>query len=238
LDCSNAGNLAQRGFLNANGDIGADGKTIYLSFLQQPNGTAKFYELELHRSDLGDPGRMGGIGNDASDTNVYLRVESPSGGSSTFYSMGPGSTNVNFYVMRIDFKAGNDDVFVYRNPTSASEPLAPMLAVSNAGDMSFDGISLAAFVNSRTVVNDEVRLGATWADVVGNTGPSQLQFVGRTNGFTQLQVAGAPNYSYPLQAATNLTGPWGNIGSVAVSSLGVGRFDEASASDQRFLSRL
>jgi len=235
FDCSSTGSLAQRGYLNANGDIGANGKTIYLSFLQQPNGNAKFYELELHRGDLGDPGRMSGIGNDTGDTNVYLRVQSPPGsGSSIFSSMGPGSTSVNFYVVRIDFKAGNDDVFVYRNPTSATQPLTPTLTVSNAADMSFDGISLAAFVNSRTVVNDEVRLGATWADVIGITGPSQLELLTRTNGLTRLQIAGAPNYSYPIQAATNLTGPWDNVGSAAVSSLGVGVFDETSASDQRF----
>lgn len=234
LDCSPSGNFAQRGYLNTNGDIGADGTTIYLSFLQQPNGIAKFYELEFHRGDLGDAGRMSGIGNDANDTNVYLRVQSPPGGTSTFYGLGGGSTNVNFYVVRIDFKAGNDDVFVYRNPTSGTEPLTPTLTVSNAGDLSFDGLSLASFVNGRTVAHDEVRVGATWADVIGKTGPSELQLVRDTNGLAQLRLSGAPNYTYQVQAATNLTGPWNNIGSVAVSSLGVGEFDEASASDQRF----
>jgi len=233
LDCSGAGNFAQRGYINANGDIGADGKTLYLSFLQQPDGMSLFYELEMHRNDLGDGGRMGGIGNDSAGNDVNLRSQSP-GGSSTFWSLGSGSTGANFYVLRIDFKPGNDDVFIYRNPASTAEPVAPTLVVSNLADMSFDGIALAAYVNGRTVWHDEVRLGVSWADVIGNTSPSQLRLAQRVNNFSQLQVAGAPNFTYQLQAATNVVGPWTNIGGVAVSSLGVGQFEEASVSEQRF----
>ena len=52
-------------------------------------------------------------------------------------------TNASLYVLRIDFKAGNDDVYVYRQPTgdleAENEPTLTMLAV---GDMSFDGIAL------------------------------------------------------------------------------------------------
>lgn len=234
LDCSSAGNFAQRGYLNASGDIGADGKTLYLSFLQQPDGPALFYELELHRNDLNDPGRMGGIGNDAAGTNVNLRAQSPPGGSATFWSLGPGNTNVNFYVLRIDFKSGNDDVFVYRNPTSVGELVVPTLVVSNIADMSFDGVALAAYVNGRTVWHDEIRIGTTWADVVGNPSPAQLRLTQRVNQHSQLQVAAAPNFTYQIQAATNIAGPWTNLAAVAVSSLGVGQFEEASSSDQRF----
>lgn len=234
LDCSSTGNFAQRGYVNASGDIGADGKTLYLSFMQRPDGTSLFYELELHRNDLNDPGRVSGIGNDAAGTNVNLRSQSPPGGNSTFWSLGPGSTGVNLYVMRIDFKPGNDDVFVYRNPTSDVEPSVPTLVVSNIADLSFDGIALAAYVNSRTVWHDEIRIGATWADVIGNTSPSQLRLTGRANALSKLQVAGAPNFTYQLQAASDVSGPWTNIGGVAVSSLGVGQFDEASSGDQRY----
>lgn len=234
LDGSSTGNFAQRGYVNANGDLGADGKTLYLSFLQQPNGTSLFYEFELHRNDLGDAGRLGGIGNDSAGDNVNLRVQSPPGGNSMFWSLGPGNAGVNFYVVRIDFKPGNDDVFVYRNPTSAIEPTTPTLVVSNIADLSFDGISFGAYVNGRTVAHDEVRIGATWADVIGNVSPTQLRFVQRTNGISHLLVAGAPNYTCELQAAAQLTGPWTNLSGVALSGLGVGQFAEASVGEQRF----
>lgn len=161
VDVSAGGSFGVAGYLDGNNNIGADGKTIYLSFMQQPNGTDVYYEFEFHRDNLGDPGRIGGIGNDSGGNNVNLRA--PNG---TQTLIGPGNTSVNFYVVRIDFKAGNDDVFVYRNTTSATEPLTPTLVVSNAADLSFDGVSFGSFVNGRTVAHDEVRIGTTWADVV------------------------------------------------------------------------
>ena len=169
LDCSASGNFAAHGYIDANGNIGADGTTLFLSFLQAPNGTGNFYEFELHRGSLGDSGRIGGIGNDTGDNNVHLRAEVPAGGSSIFWDLGPGNTNVNLYVVRIDYKPGNDDVFVYRNPTSLTEPTTPTLTISNAADMSFDAICLGTFLNNRAVAHDEIRFGMTWADAIGNS---------------------------------------------------------------------
>jgi hypothetical protein len=70
-------------------------------------------------------------------------------------------------VVRIDFKAGNDDVYVYRNPTSSTEPGTPTLKRLAAADMSFNGISFGAFLNGRTVTHDEVRVGRSWAEAIG-----------------------------------------------------------------------
>ncbi|MEK7951109.1 hypothetical protein [Luteolibacter soli] len=150
------------GLVDANGRIGKDGTSLYLSFLQQPNGTSLFYEFEFHRGDLGDPGRIAGIGNDRPGDNVNLRAP-----NNTHTLIGAGDTNVNFYVVRIDFKAGNDDVRIYRNPTSVTEPGVPTLTKLGAADMSFDGISFGAFVNGRTVMHDEIRVGTSWADAIG-----------------------------------------------------------------------
>lgn len=161
LDTSAGSSFGVKGYVDGNGNIGTAGKTIYISFLQQPNDTTSYYEFEFHRGDLGDPGRVAGIGNDSGgNTDVYLRV--PSAGQT---SIGPGNNSVNLYVVRIDFQGGNDNVTVYRNPTSASEPVTPTLAFSGAGDMSFNGISFGCFNNGRTVAHDEIRLGESWADV-------------------------------------------------------------------------
>ncbi|MCF7675665.1 MAG: immunoglobulin domain-containing protein, partial [Akkermansiaceae bacterium] len=160
LDTSASGPFGSRGYRDGAGRIGADGTTLYLSFMQQPNGTSNYYEFEFHRDDLGDGGRIGGIGNDQGGDNVNLRA--PNG---THTVIGAGSTEVNFYVVRIDFKAGNDDVYVYMNPTSTTEPGVPTLTKLAAADMSFNGISFGAFNNGRTVAHDELRLGESWADV-------------------------------------------------------------------------
>ena len=49
LDCSTNGTFAQAGYLTASGNIGAPGKTLYLSFLQQLTCPAQFHEFEFHR---------------------------------------------------------------------------------------------------------------------------------------------------------------------------------------------
>jgi autotransporter-associated beta strand protein len=173
LDRSAGGTFGSHGYINGNGHIGADGKTLYVSFMQQPNGTAVYYEFEFHRGDLGDPGRMAGVGNDAGDNDVHFRIEDPPGGGSSFTDLGAGNTSVNFYVVRFDFNygGGNTVVTIYRNPTSATEPLTPTAQITGiTADMSFDGIALGAFANGITVAHDEVRLGETWSDVTVNPG--------------------------------------------------------------------
>ncbi len=168
FDESPGGFFGSNGYLNGNGNIGADGKTIYISFLQQVSGTASYYEFELHRGNLGDPGRMAGVGNDVGDADVHFRIESPAGGSSSFADLGAGNTSVNFYVVRIDFNlaGGNSTVTIYRDSTSATEPGSSTAQITGiTADMSFDGISFGAFNNGITIAHDEVRVGQTWADV-------------------------------------------------------------------------
>lgn len=198
IDTSPGGRFGTAGYVDGSGNIGADGKTVYISFLQQPDGTSLFYEFEFHRGDLGDPGRIGGVGNDTMAANVTLRT----GGTQTL--IGPGSTAVNLYVVRIDFKPGNDDVFVYQNPLSASEPAIPTLAKLDASDMSFNGISLAAFVNNRTVKHDEIRIGQSWSDVVFGTSRRELTWVG--NGTTNAWNTTTPNWTAGTGATTFASG--------------------------------
>jgi autotransporter-associated beta strand protein len=223
FDCSSSSQLSQQGFVDANGNLGADGKTIYLSFLQQPDRTSGFYELEFHKGNLSDPGRIGGIGNDAGGNTVNLRA--PNGVNNR--SLGAGSTAPNLYVVRIDYKAGNDDVFVYRNPTSGTEPATPTLVVSNVADMSFNGVSAAAY-NGPDVKHDEIRLGATWADAIGLAVSNLLPPVKTANGFS-VQFAATPGYTYRIQRATSLTGPWTDISTNAAPTDAFIQFEDTNA---------
>jgi len=157
LDCSLNGVFGVYGYLDSNGRIGADGKTIYLSFLQQPTKTSLFYEFELKRGSE----RIAGIGNDTHTDDVNLRAP-----AETFTSIGPGNTNVNFYVLRIDFKPGGDDVRVYRNPTSLTEPEQPTLKLLGAADLPFNRISLAAFANGNEVRFGQIRIANSWEHVI------------------------------------------------------------------------
>lgn len=169
MDTSATGPFGSRGLVDGAGRIGADGKTLYVSFLQRSSGTALFYEFEFHRDGLDDPTRIAGIGNDVAGDNVNLRA--PAG---THSVIAAGDTEVNFYVMRIDFKPGNDDVRVYRNPTTATEPAAAELTLPAQADMSFTGIAVGAFANGITVSHDEIRFGETWTDAIGAGVNTQL----------------------------------------------------------------
>lgn len=157
LDCAASGSFGVYGYLDADGRIGADGKTIYISFLEQPAKTSLFYEFELNRGME----RIAGIGNDTHTGDVSLRAP-----ADTFTTIAPGNTNVNFYVMRIDFKPGDDDVRVYRNPASVTEPGQPALVVNSAADLSFNRISLAAFANGNTAKFDQIRFASSWQDAI------------------------------------------------------------------------
>lgn len=212
FDTSTNSVLYKQGFVDTTGNIGAGGKTIYLSFLQQSSTTSSFYELELKRDDLGDGGRLGGIGNDTGDSDVHYRVQVPPGHISTFYDLGPSDPNVvNFYVVRIDYNAvpANDTIYIYRNPSSVTEPSVPTMAITNAGDVSLNGITLAAY-NGPDMKIDEIRLGATWADAIGLAVSNLLPPTKVSNGY-QIRFACTPGYSYRVQRATSAAGPWTDI---------------------------
>jgi signal transduction histidine kinase len=164
LDCSSSGLFGAHGYVDGNGRIGARGTSLYMSFVQQPSRSSLFYEFELNRGAV----RIAGIGNDTTTAEVNLRT--PSG---RFIPLGPGDTNENFYVMRIDFKGGNDDVRVYRNPSSAVATAT--LTMLNVGDMSFNRISLAAFANGNTVKHGQIRLATSWQEVLGDGPDFSLQ---------------------------------------------------------------
>jgi len=226
FDTSTNSVLFTQGFVDANGNIGANGKTIYLSFLQQSSVTSGFYELEVKRGDLGDGGRVGGVGDDAGDNDVHWRSEYPAGGSSTFYDLGAGDTGVDFYVVRFDFTNGTDKITVYRNPTSTTEPAVPTVTAVNA-DMSFDAVSVAAY-NGPDLKIDEVRLGATWADAMGLAVSNLLPPTRTAHGYL-VQFASTPGYSYRIQRATSLTGPWTGIATVVGPTNAFIQFEDANA---------
>jgi len=183
LDCSVSGNFGVYGYLDSNGRIGADGKTVYLSFLEQPAKTTLFYEFELNRGTE----RIAGIGNDTPTDDVNLRA--PAG---VFTRIGPGDTNVNFYVLRIDFKSGADDVRVYRNPTSDIEPAQPTLTKLGAADLSFNRISLAAFANENTAKFGQIRIASSWRDAVALQPELAIQpgsNIVSSDGFRQIKIS-------------------------------------------------
>ena len=228
FDTSSSSELFKQGFVNGNGNIGAKGKTIYLSFLQEPNTVNSYYELGLKRGNLSDPGRIGGVTSDNGGGHVWWRTEYPAGGGSSFGDLGVGDANiVDLYVVRIDYSTNGDTVRVYRNPTSNAEPLVPTVTVLNAADMSFYGITVDAFGGPQMGV-DEIRLGATWADAIGLAVSNLLPPSKTVNG-RKVSFVATPGYAYRIQRAANLTGAWTDITTVTAPENGYVEFEDTNA---------
>jgi hypothetical protein len=231
LDCSTSGAFSARGYLDGTGNIGAAGKTVYVSFMMQPDVTTMFYEFELHRADLNDPGRIAGVGDDTTTNDVYFREPSGAfvdlGVGDSFEDPSVGNHAVDFYVVRIDYQPGHaDNVRVYRNPTSLTEPATATVALTNVGNMSFNGISLGAYGNYIAI--DEIRLGATWSDVLGLPGPSTMMRPVKQGGSWAIQFAGNPAFTYRVQRATSLSGPWTDLGTATPLESGIGTLNDAN----------
>ncbi len=159
LDVSPAGPFGTLGYLDGNGNIGADGTTLYLSVvLAETSGNANgYFEFVFNRDNLGDPGRIGGIGDDLGTADFNLRA----GGTHT--RLITRDTNVHRFVVRFDFLPGNDRITVYADPTQIVEPGAGDVQMTQA-DMSFDGFSFATFGGDNILNVDEIRVTTSYAE--------------------------------------------------------------------------
>jgi len=168
LDCSAGGTFGSHGYIDGNGRIGAGGKVLYISFLQQGTETGDYYEFEFHRDNLDDPGRIGGV---CGQGDIYLRTP-----NNTIHIVN-ADTALHFFVIKVVFNAnGNDDFYVYNDPTGTAESdNAPTLVATGQGNFSFNGISISAFGGSVNHFSDQIRLGETWTDVVGGPAGFTLQ---------------------------------------------------------------
>ena len=168
LDVS-AGSAADLAGVVSGGKIGADGSTVWMSFLARKSATSpdgRWPWLSLGTYD-GTSARTA-VGR--SDQTDYWTV-SGSGRNTNLVSTTPPHT---FFLAKIDYQAGNDDVNVWMNwDLSQGEP------DPNVNSPDFDGSSNQTFdrltfrwggVNSNAQgMFDEFRLATTYGEAVGET---------------------------------------------------------------------
>lgn len=170
-----------RPFAFSRGTNGVDGGTTWISFLiarEGPTGTLP-----------GNPyGRGANVPHDLNAGNLQkLAVGNGSGATSNTVALIPqgsganlkGATNqfggvTNFVVVRIDhIPAGNDNAYLFVNPTLNTEPNVNAAGAVSLGafDFSFDRLRVFAGGQASTaqpyveLVLDEYRIGETYADV-------------------------------------------------------------------------
>ncbi len=160
--------------------IGRDGTTIYLSFLQRVSKLNDvFYGFELNRGD-GNGNRVLCIGNGAEGTGYGVTSNFNVYGQRNFPALGKENTDVNFFVVKIEFGAGNRDrVEVFRNPASLTEESACKPDAELVGNFAFDRISLGNFNGTKIHEIDEIRVGTTFRAVTGRRGRGPDRLVPR-----------------------------------------------------------
>jgi hypothetical protein len=182
---TSGGRVSSPAFTSINGAVrslaqtlGADNTTTYLSVLLRPEGTLNggvfngFFGVTLNGS-LGNELFVGKPG--AQATGEYV-LENRGGFGQVSSGVPTVVGQTALLVVRADFLAGNDLFTLYVNPApGAPEPAAGV----NKSDLNLGSVSRLGIYSTGAFSVDEIRLGATYADVT-----PRLPFAG---------TAGAPN---------------------------------------------
>ena len=138
------------------GKLGADGTTIWISLLAFCDEGGEAWSLvELREGEETEKLKIGHAGGATKWSYIDARTRQ---GKTPL-------TEQAFVVIRIDFKSGKDDIYMWTNPDLGTEPAFETADVkSRHCDASFNTIVFRGDVNDEVYV-DELRIGTTWADV-------------------------------------------------------------------------
>jgi len=151
--------------------------TVYVGVLVQLDAIGADYRaFELHEGGFDDGANRRlqiAVGESVGDTvaasDFAVRINETTGAS-----LGAMDTDVNLFVIRIDFANTplGDTVTIYRNPTDLTNEANNTPAATIAGiDFRFDRTSFARFNASSGIAFDEVRAVTTFNDVTGTIDP-------------------------------------------------------------------
>jgi len=187
--------------------IGSDGKTVYVSFLQRVDKTDDvFYGFELHRGD-GNSNRVLCIGNGADAAGYGVTSNFNAYGSANYPSLGEENTEVNLFVVRIDFGSSDfDKVRVYRNPRSLSDESSCRVDAELKGNFAFDRVSLGNFEGTKLHEIDEIRIGTSYRAVAGQRDLLR-DALERRVASVQYRLAPAAAFRTLILATTDLSNP-------------------------------
>lgn len=162
FDTSGGSALAAAGLVDGNGNIGADGTSVYMSFLiKRDNPNSGWWALEWRRDGDADSDRTWLFRSD-----YALNI---AGGNTIASGLG-NSSNTHFIVMRVDYGATEDTIHLYVDPDLDAEPSSATITMTGA-DLSFDRFAIADYgATSQEVQLDEYRMAATWNQVTPSSG--------------------------------------------------------------------
>ncbi len=142
---------------------GADGTTVWLSFLLKPGDTGSIFDyMALQLGETSSPQLWVGY----SGSDFYLSNDD----SSDAYSVAgisPNSGQTYFLAVEMTFTSGNDSFTLYVNPTPGETNPDSIYSVTKTDlDLgTFSHIDLVGGTGSNAAALDEIRIGDTYADV-------------------------------------------------------------------------
>lgn len=150
-------------------------------------------------------------------------------GATSLLAMGLGNYFSNtLVVLKIDFNTSgtNDTITIYTNPVvNASAPGVSTAGTYSAFDVgTISGVGLNV-QGASSILVDEIRIGDTYGDVVGNAGtpPNPPTGVGATPGtntvFLSWTAATGNPTSYNVKRAASFSGPYITIGTVSLPTV-------------------
>ncbi|MEM1084956.1 MAG: PQQ-dependent sugar dehydrogenase [Verrucomicrobiota bacterium] len=144
-------------------NFGADGTTIYISFLARQLGTsAPNGAIELTKNN-GSAQNIATFGSDTNRTDSFGAVDKSSPSENEISIIGTGAsalapdTDVHLWVIRIDYAAGDDTMTLWYDGVEQGSAVM--------GDLSFDEFGALFFSGTAGMEIDEVRIGTTLDDV-------------------------------------------------------------------------
>ena len=169
LDTAVAGPFAA--YRDANGNIGLDGTTLYLSVLLKQSVTNHvFTAFDIFKDDILDTNRRASIdiwSGHGDATQWFVTGWIPTNIVHSAAPLGGGPvTNTSLFVLKFTFGVGdNDTLAVYTNPTVGSPEPGSATGSITGLDLSFDRVGTAHFSNG-FITADEIRIGSTYTSVV------------------------------------------------------------------------
>lgn len=160
---------------STNAAIGANGTTTYFSFLLRPDTGFGFYG----GLNLG-PAFVGLSGNQA-----FYGLEGP-GNDVSLSSVGVSAGQAVFFVLRVDFQAGNDTLSLFLNPVPGQpEPGVASVVKTNLDLGTFSSLTVNNYGGFMT---DEIRIGTDFASVAPTAVPEPA--VGAAVGVLMMVLVG------------------------------------------------
>jgi len=162
---------------------GTDGTTVWISFIGQRDPATqvldRFYSLSMYQGGTASGNERFSIGEPSNNTNNLWGIHFTSTATGRQEIAGDSIFSESFLLARIDYHGDtttNDDVYLWGNYNiSLGEPaIGTAHASSIAGfNLAFDRVALRAGAASGGLPNaqgffDELRIGTTFADVIGS----------------------------------------------------------------------